>query len=425
MYKVQFTGFDSFLFALEKQEKFRNAAGNTCRYVLELDTRLEAAELRDLLLQSELACTLGSFRAVKTRFWLKPRWQQSTEANSWKIQEIESDELLPKEILQSKISIDGTCLSFGIIHRSAGNSALVFSWHHLLMDGFGAALFLKSIFLERPFSEKDLGATTRDAFTLKHFAGATKAKFFVDSTSLGKLAGVSPKVEVDEAFQKLKILQFSEEESRQFQISSQKAGVAFGLSSFLLACLSRAVHQLLESRGEKPSRYWVPMPNDRRKRGSNGPIVGNWLTFFFYRIKATKLKSLKEASMHIQLQMKKQIKEQRPEHYNNLMDAMAWLPTSLYFYLVKRRGKNPLASFLFTIGSEHPKELHTLLGKKVKNAISVPHNTLPPGLTFAFMKYNNCWQMMLLYYEHVLSEAECDSLIKQVKHEIITGTEYN
>ena len=62
---------------------------------------------------------------------------------------------------------------------------------------------------------------------------------------------------------------------------------------------------------------------------------------------------------------------------------------------------------------------------KIKDAWNFPSNIYPPGLTFAFMKFQSRLHLMVMYFEEVISEEEMDKIEKQIRYELIFGIEIN
>src|SRR5690606_24608921 len=149
--------------------------------------------------------------------------------------------------------------------------------------------------------------------------------------------------------------------------------------------------------------FWIPVPQDKRKKGSLWPVVGNHLSFLFYRVSSDDLNSIKTAVATFNTQMIKQIKKGIPQAYDFLISYLRRIPTPLYYYWIKGPKGKSLSSFLFTVAADHPRDLDEFEGLPIKNVISLPPSTYPPGLTFAFMKFKNRLQIAVLYYDEVVS----------------------
>ncbi|MEO8762306.1 MAG: hypothetical protein ABI388_12140, partial [Bacteroidia bacterium] len=142
---VFLTGADCFVLALEKHNQLQGANGNICRYILELVGKLDVDAFRKKVNQNKTLQQLASFSVSRNHFFSKPKWKINSEKQI-EVNLHQSDLLIPAEVLTKNFSIDKPNLfCFDIINRSNGNSCLILSWHHLLMDGYGAVLLLKQL----------------------------------------------------------------------------------------------------------------------------------------------------------------------------------------------------------------------------------------------------------------------------------------
>ncbi|HXD93631.1 MAG TPA: hypothetical protein VNX01_10485 [Bacteroidia bacterium] len=413
------TGADCFILALEKHNQLQGAVGNTCRYVLELKGKLDAEAFKRKINQDTIIQQLAALSVAKIGLLSKPKWQLN-QIKEIEVTVHESDAFIPDAVLQRQFIIDKPCLfSFDIVNRTNGNSCLILSWHHLLMDGYGAVLLLKKI---NGNEEITLSAEEpKIKFNFKNIQQAAKAKFFIDKTSKKELSSIGSTLEYISVNQKIKVIQFTEEETKQIESNASVLGAKFGLSPFYLACSARGVKQILYERKKTVTNFWVPVPQNTRKKGTLGPLLSNHISFLFYRIANAELSSLKECVGLLNNQMVNQMRNGLPKAYNKLQNFLKRVPSPLYYQLIKGPQGKSLASFLFTVAEEHPQELLEFEGLKVLSALSLPPNNFKPGLTFAFMRFNNCLQIMLLYFDEVISEKEMTTLEKQLKYELITG----
>lgn len=424
MERIPFTGFDAFLLTLEQQYSKHELEGNICRYVIDLEGELNKETLQELIDSSKLLETLNSIKAEKASTILTPFWKPIDTSHKLLVRTFESDELIPEEVSANRLTPSESLICFDLVKRSSGNTTLIFSWHHLLMDGFGAALLLKQVFKTEGDSI-NLSGKEQAKFSLNTFLQAAKAKFFIDRTSKSPITSLISRKKLSSGSGVIQVISFGEDEVKQIDQIALNAGAKFGRSAYYLACCCRSVKSILEMRGENVDNFWIPVPVDDRKKGSLGPIIGNRLSFLFYRIGKESMDSIQACVDSINQQMVKQISSRIPQAYNHLMNYMKWLPLRVYLYLVKRRSGNSIASFLFTVAAEHPKDLATISQQKVINALSLPANPCPPGLTFAFMKFQNSLHLMMLYHPEAISEEEIDFLAKHIQFELMGGKTNN
>ncbi len=426
---ILLTPADCFMLALEKQHINRiDASNNTCRYLLELEGQLDISQFRLNIQSNQNLLQLAYITAEKKHPFSIPTWKANEPASEIPIAVFQTDTLIPEEIINRKISGDvPPLLSFDILLRSNGDSTLIFSWHHLLMDGYGAILLMKQ--LANGFSEKELQLhddSKQPKLKWNELINATRAKFFIDRISRKPLSGISlSKKKSINTNQKVRIIRLTEEETIQLDKVGPSLGAQFGRSALYLACAARSVRTLLVEKKIPVHDFWIPVPRDQRKKGALGPLLGNHLSFIFYRLKAVYLTSLKQTVSSINQQMIDQLKSNMSRDYDILMRFLRRTPSSLYYFWIKGPKGGSLASFLFTVAADHPTDFLEFNNHKIKDAWNFPSNIYPPGLTFAFMKFQNRLHLMVMYFEEVLSEEEMNTIEKQIRHELVFGKEFD
>jgi hypothetical protein len=245
----------------------------------------------------------------------------------------------------------------------------------------------------------------------------------VDRISHKPLTTIAPQTTSPQGYQKIRLVRFSPGETQQIDAIGPSLGAQFGRSPLYLACAARGVNTLLQQRGVPTHDLWIPVPRDQRKKGAKGPLVGNHLSFLFYRLKKQILSSLPGTIKAINNQMVEQIRSRIFADYDILMNYLRRTPSPLYYFWIKGPQGGSLASFLFTAAADHPDDFTSFGGHAITDSWSFPSNIYPPGLTFAFMRYRDCLHLMILYFDDVLTTTELDQLEKKIRHELITGTE--
>lgn len=414
------------MLVLEKKHIRRTGlSNNTCRYLLELDGTIDVSSFRDKVNTHPDIQWLASVYPVKKLPLSVPVWKRNNKTFSVPVAEYFTDELIPEEMINERItSHQPPFLRFDLLHRSDKTSALVFSWHHLLMDGYGAVLLLRQLATTAAWPGLDLvDENKKHNLPWIELANATRAKFFVDRISRKPLSTIAPKQISTRGYQKIRIVKFTPEQTLQIDSVGPTLGAQFGRSPLYLAGASRSVNRLLQDRGQSTHDLWIPVPRDQRKKGAKGPLIGNHLSFLFYRLKKGDLSSLTKTVRAINSQMIDQIKSKMFSDYDILMNYLRRTPTSLYYFWIKGPQGGSLASFLFTVAADHPDDFTQFGGCQIKDSWSFPSNIYPPGLTFAFMRYRDCLHLMILYFDDVLTVNELDILEQRLKYELINGSE--
>ena len=406
-------GLDHFMLALERNDTSVGTSGHTCRYVLELEGEFDLNNFKELIRKNEIAQWLSSLY-ISTSLLQSSKWTTG-QSKEILIEEITSEKIIPHKLAQTILHKENSPLFFFSIVRGT-KTRLVFSWHHLLMDGYGAVLFLENIIspLEKKIIERK-----KSKLSIPILKECIKAKKFVDSTSKGKIETMES-LFTSEVEQGFRFISFTKEESITLEKNAQKNGARFGISTYYLACCSITLADHLKLKKNKViNDFWIPVPQDTRKKGSKWPITGNHLSFLFYRINAEYFVDKTAMTKDLNQQMLTQIKQKIPTAYSHLMNYMRTIPTFLYAKLIKGPNGESLSSFLFTVAAEHPKSMTKINGCKITNSISVPPNTYPPGLTFAFNRFEDKIQIVIPYYKHLFTEMDMDKIEGKLRGELL------
>lgn len=421
------TEADCFMHTLEKRHINRTGVStNICHYLLELEGKFDAAKFQRRINANVDILWLASLMPHKAFPLALPEWISKKKITEIPLQIHYSDELMPEAIINRGMHMDESHIAVDVIYRTNGNSALIFSWHHLIMDGYGVVLLLKQLangvdhklhFVTDDISNNKIG--------LRKLANATRAKFFVDRISKKPLTSIAPEKPVNNTNQKLRIIRFTEEESAVIDKNGPALGAQFGRSALYLASAARGVKKLLAEKGVAINDFWIPVPKDQRRKGADGPLLGNHLSFLFYRIKADDLNSLKKTVRSVNAQMVEQIKSGMSRDYDILMTYLRRTPTPLYYFWIKGPQGGSLASFLFTVAADHPDDFLKFEGHDVKDAWSFPSGIYPPGLSFAFMRFQSKLHIMMMYFEDVISAKEIDQLEADIKQDLLNDPNHD
>ena len=392
---------------------------NVCHYVLELKGRLEAEKISAFIQTIPELSWLASLTPVKTSLISIPAWKSFRKSGAIPVSVHHSDERIPYSILNQKIKGTEHQIRFALVYRTDGNTALIFSWHHLIMDGYGVARLLQQ--LAAPNAHRLTSVEDTDPKKMLGIAqlkNAARAKFFIDRTSRQPLTSIAPKEKKGSQNQRTKTIQFTEEETASLDQLAIAVGAGLGRSALYLAASARGVYRVLEKRGVAVKNFWIPVPKDLRRKGSTGPLLGNHTSLLFYRLKGSVLKSFQETVTSISEQMREQIKSGISNDYDRLIRMLRRTPTPLYYFWIKGLRGGSLASFLFTVAADHPDELMNFHGHEIQGAWSFPSGVYPPGLSFAFMRFKNTLQLMIGYFEGVISEEEAELLAAAIRADL-------
>lgn len=408
---ILLTEADCFMYTLEKHLiQQETGSSNVCRYLLELENKIDEEAFRNYIHSLSDLQWLASVRAEKPNWLAIPVWKKQNGLGEIPIHVHHTDEQMPLALLQQKSKPDEHQLRFDLLYRSNGNTGLVFSWHHLIMDGYGATLLLRQLASGTKALNELVDSHPKKILGIAPLANATRAKFFVDRISRKPLSSIAPVKKSKQEIYKIKTIAFTEDETIKLDALGLKAGSKFGRSALYLAASSRSIFHVLQNRGLDVNDFWVPVPKDLRKKGAEGPLLGNHTSFLFYRLKKNELESFEKTVQSINRQMVEQVKTSMSRDYDILMRYLRRTPTPLYYFWIKGPQGGSLASFLFTVAANHPDDFVSFQNHSIVDAWAFPSGIYPPGLGFAFMRFKNNLHIMVNYFEGVVSEEEINQI---------------
>ncbi len=211
-----------------------------------------------------------------------------------------------------------------------------------------------------------------------------------------------------------RVLSFSQQQSKAIESRASQQGAGFLVSAFYLAVISCAIANVQKKRAPMEEDILMPIPLDRRKRGVNSPIMGNQVTFLFYRIPHKALTNIKTCVAELIEQMKCLMRSENPGHYLVMMDFLRRVPGWLYRMQLISPTKGKMASFYYSDTGDSLDLYDELLGSKVTSAIHYPPNMYPPGITFVLSRNQGALQLTFAYMQAVINESEVEYLLQQI-----------
>ncbi len=405
--KYLLNGSDYFQLLLDRSGK-KTDAGNIARLVLHLDNvpNVEAIQRK---LQHPYFKWLNDLQLDTGWFFQAPKWKRIADGGA---PQLHVDDLTGAEPLedlsQFKLPND-QLINFGLYLLKGQQAAFTITWHHALMDSKGVELAARYIsgqldeeqfthFLPKP------GHKMRVLEQLNH---AREVKNFLVSGERQPVAALPVQNTSRKGYYSI---DFSKEETQYIEKDRAKKFVRFGRSPFLLASSVRGFHQLLQKKKVEAQRFWVPVPQDRRRKGAFGPVMTNQVSFLFYELFPQHLESLKTCSDAISQQMMEQMRSGIPKSYEAMMDLFRWMPMPLYSYLVKGPTNGAIGSFFFSDTGYSLKGFEQFQDCAITDAIHYPPFAPRPGMTMIYMTFRDRLRLMLAYDKSVLGKGDLQLL---------------
>lgn len=395
---------------LDKHHRQHGLQGNIGRFAVEVKGRLDACQLEQIINNDPIFCWLHSLRLKKQWPLQLPQWIQVQSSDPIFINIFEAsqqDSCIPKELFKIDIQPHFDPLfQLNLIYFEQDQTILLFIWSHILMDSQGAEILVRHLgdaigdkpiqLLASKNTKLSITEQLKQTRKTRNFIFFEKKSIFI--SFLERLD--SRRINYYHS------LCFTETETEQIIANCRRAGARFGRSPFLLAACMHSFSDLLKRKGRTNTALWVPVPQNNRKKGACGPLVGNHLSFLFYRLFPQHLETMQKTVDVIQQQMIDQMRKDIPASFSIMMDLLLRLPLWLYGEIVKSPTKGALASFFFSDTGKTLEDFNVFCGLPVSNAVHYPPNSSHPGFTIIFMNFQQRLQVIIAYTETAVNKED-------------------
>ncbi len=418
-------GIDHFLHQLDPVLFQASGKGNVCSFVVEVEGHLTALALHEYLSPQPTYQWITRLRLRRGRLFKLARWSVDVSANCPSIQEHELSVTgePPDSLLNPLINPEQeSSFRTDVILTASQTTIIVFSWHHALMDAHGAETFIQHLCSPKPTdnSEWVKNIKPRCEHSIKERLKMVRGMkvYLYDACRLPILSLYQPKPAAPTL--RHRVLKLNEIETQKVVETARQQGAGFLVSAFYLAATARAVAYIQSQRGPLQGDVLVPVPQDRRKRGAHESLVGNQVTFIFYRIPQAALNSIKECTTELVQQITKLMRSEAPEGYLAMIGLIQRLPSGFYRWLLKSPTRGLMASFFYSDTGDSLSDFKTFYNRQVVNAIHYPPNAYPPGVTFIFTRVQGALQITVSYMEEVLDNEEIEMLVQHLKSDLLS-----
>lgn len=404
------SGSDYFQLLLDRHHRRYGLQGNVGRFAVTVEGQLDIDQLKQALNGDPIFCWLHSLRLKKQWPLQLPEWIRIPSTHPITIEKFEvsqkDDGILNALFARDIQPRDDPPFQVDLISREHGHTTLLFTWSHLLMDAQGAEFLVRYLGDALGDQPIQLFASKNSPLALiKQLKQTQKTRdfiFFEKKSMPISFLGESGSRQANSYH----TLYFSEAETEQIAVHCKHAGARFGRSPFLLAACMHSFSDLLKRKGKTVTAIWVPVPHNNRKKGTFGPVVGNHLSYLFYRLFPQHLETLQKTVTVIQQQMIDQMRKDIPASFSIMMDLLLRVPLWLYEKIVKSPTHGALASFFFSDTGKTLDDFNVFCGLPVSNAIHYPPNSSHPGFTIIFMDFQQKLHAIIAYTETTVSKED-------------------
>lgn len=420
--KIPLNGSDYFQIILDRHHRQYSKIGNVCRLGIFLKGTLDEKKWEERVLSHEMLQWMSGLRLQKTFLFQLPAWKYHSDIKStyWKVHHTPVGHDLPASLFYSDINPYKACpFHLDLVIGKDGNSTLFLTWTHILMDSHGAELLLRHLHEgAEDFPLQVMAKAIEEIPLAEQVQKAKEVKGFLLDGNQTPLENLQEKPRKIKGSQ-YRIVRFTEEETLKVAEHSKELKIRLGQSPLLLGAAIRSVDALLKARGITSKSFWIPIPQDQRRKGANGPLIGNQVSFLFYRLFPNQLKSLADSVAAINKQMMDQMRSRMPAAYHAMMHLSRRMPLWLFERLAKSPTKGKLSSFFFSDTGHLFPGLSSFDGMPVKDAIHYPPNPSIPGVTIVFSIFQQKLQAIIAFAPGSLTPKELDSLHDYLREELL------
>lgn len=399
------TGADHFHLLIDRQMRQKGLPGNISRVHLHLS---ESADLVALQAKLENDATLQRVAHLRLshRWPYLPKWTETNEhSNSIFLHRNLSEELFRNEVLNISLAATSVPVRIDLCVWDDGSKHLVVSMHHALFDHRGMTLFLHAL---------ATGQFHGDFFVQpQHIPWKTEASdaLRVMFSALGsagwRLATLASQNLRPQRISELHQHTLSQGETAAVDAHAQALGTGPGRSAFYLGATLVAMRETLDARGEHPPYFWFPVPHDMRRKGGAGHLVGNVLSFLFFKVKREDLATVAKASSAVQAQLAQQVRKGALRHQAALQRVFRRVPFWLMNAMVGLTTGGKVSSLAFSDLGEERNPIRSFLGEEVLRVDHIPPVPFPPGLSVVVKREDGKLRLIVAYLPDVLSQEEC------------------
>ncbi|MCB0662955.1 MAG: hypothetical protein KDC24_09460 [Saprospiraceae bacterium] len=416
-------GSDYFQVILDRHHRKYSKMGNVCRLGIFVDGVIDAEKWEKKVTQDSILQWMSGLRLRKVLPFQLPAWKsKGVQTPIWQVHTTDIGHDLPLDLYYRDINPYKNCpIRFDLVVGKDNKSTLLITWSHVLMDSHGAELLLQYLHNGQAAFPLQLLPKTEEELPIKEqIQKAKEVKNFLLDGNQTLLDNLQEQPRTIKGSQ-YRIIRFSEEETEQIAAYSKELKIRLGQSPLLLGASIRGFDYLMQKRGVQCKSFWVPIPQDQRRKGANGPLIGNQVSYLFYRLFPKDVNSLADIVSEINRQMMDQMRQRIPASYNTMMHLSRRLPYWLFEWITKRPTKGKLSSFFFSDTGTLLSGMETFEGMPFKDVIHYPPNPSIPGITVVFSIFQKKLQAIVAFAPGSVSEDDLENLKAFLRKELIKG----
>ncbi|MFT4680464.1 MAG: hypothetical protein ACI9FU_002312 [Granulosicoccus sp.] len=406
------SGSDVFQLLLDCAMKKAGQPGNISRILYRLSPDAELNQIRTRLESSVILEEVSSIQVKKNRFWRAPFWLKDTPKGGAVVvhtKQMSSEQEL--NLWNEEIDKANGLVRIDLYKDQHGKPSVLISMHHVLFDHRGMSQFVKCLnddLVPERLIQKKLPRPTATVWK----NALDVAQFSFGSSGRG-LTSVSKKVKKPKT--NYRFIQFSKEESERIEKTAIENGANLSFSVYLIAKLMDAFENMAEEHKAKGSFIWMAAPHDMRKRGEEGHLIGNDLSFIYFRKERNQSDSIAELVANLNHQLLHQIKLKMPQKHADFLRLYSHVPLWAYKAMTDMAHGGKVSSFAFSdLGETNPPK--TFLDNKVEEVCYLPPVPLKPGISVVAHKTNGALSFSVGVVEGMIGDDLLNRFYKSIRN---------
>lgn len=424
--KRYLSGSDWVITALDHLLKATTCSGNICQVVLLLDSVLDEDCFKEQMSRFAARFPVLQGRVARDMllapYWKIPaslKWEISVQTT--RVDQFSSPlELLPEltRIARLPFRDEREHIAFHLLSGS-DRTALVMRFDHRLFDARGAETFLnrfqQSLGEPGPLEPQSFSSSIALTGWRGKFRAGTNVNRRIIALSRSTPRALPLRTGPDQSFG-YRLLCFDKRETAAIYDRADRLAGYLMESPFILAAITRSMHDLFDGRADRGESYLAPVTMDLRTgREPLGELFFNHVSYLFYQVPVRLGTDLGELVAQFKQQMYDQVKSgfARDLAEASLLSRIAPLPLMGRLMHVPLKGK--MASFVFSHLGRSAFQSPEFMGRGVDNVLHLPRVPAPPGLGFFSSLCNERLTLCIAHLDGLLEERELDRLERALR----------
>jgi len=415
----QLSGSDHFQLLLYYRMRKAGQAGNISRIEYTLESSANLGELRQQLLKNSVLLDVLSLGFTRVPFKIA-RWKKSNPLpeNAVILHATPVNGPAHNNLLNNPIDPTNGLVRIDLFENDKAEKQVLISMHHALFDHRGMKNFVLGINSGRHVGAFIYNIEKRPwMLVLRQSFQAVRFAFL--STGLGMVSLVNRKV-TSSPISTYEFIRFTEHETDRIEKNAVINGAILSKSVFYMAAAMRSIGDMAERKSISGKFVWLAAPHDMRKKGEAGHLIGNAISFLYFRLNRAELSEMKTAVTSIQKQLKYMIKNQMVQKQDSFLHLFRNVPLPVYRAMTDLASGGKVASLAFSdLGDQQFPATH-ILDCPITRTSYLPPVPARPGISIVCNKEHGKLSLTIGLIKGLLSGPETEELLTGLRSMLLS-----